>query len=147
MRDDHTRPVSPVPSKALCPQKLARLELLEEAVDLLLLLERREAVVERVAGDLGPGLADGLGAGDALLHPVERGPIRARANPDRGVGRVLGRPGTPVPGDETVALRFFVKNVGDEEYLRQIDYLSAIGVYDGNYSEPRTYVAQLTMKF
>src|SRR5690242_10865114 len=85
------------PPQSLRPEELARLELLEKAVDLLLLLEGREAVVERVAGDLGPGLADRLRPGDALLHAAERGPVGARADPDRGVGRLLGRPGAPVP--------------------------------------------------
>jgi iron complex outermembrane recepter protein len=49
--------------------------------------------------------------------------------------------------DGKTSLRVFVNNVGNKLYLRQVDYLAAIGVFDGNYSEPRTWGARLTRRF
>src|SRR5262249_43085221 len=94
-------------------QQLARLELRQEPVDLLLLLERGEAPLDVVPADLGPGLTDGLGLEDAVLHPVEGRARRALGAELRVAGALRG-PGAPVARDEQVALGARLDELGLE---------------------------------
>lgn len=71
----------------------------------------------------------------------------ATANDVQDAYTVTNLSATLRDSSDRFALRFFVDNVGDEEYLRQIDYLSAIGIYDGNYNEPRTWGVRLSASF
>lgn len=49
--------------------------------------------------------------------------------------------------DRNFEIRLFANNVTNNLYKRQIDYLQAISIYDGNWSEPRTFGAQATVRF
>jgi iron complex outermembrane receptor protein len=49
--------------------------------------------------------------------------------------------------DGKTSLRAFVNNLGNKKYKRMVDYLLAVGTYDGNYGEPRSWGVQLTRRF
>ncbi|MET0988190.1 MAG: TonB-dependent receptor, partial [Steroidobacteraceae bacterium] len=61
---------------------------------------------------------------------------------------VLGSVSAKLGGaTDKTTIRFFVNNVGDEEYLQNVIYIGAVGAYMGNYGLPRTWGLQLTRKF
>jgi iron complex outermembrane receptor protein len=49
--------------------------------------------------------------------------------------------------DGRTSLNLFVNNATNEQYLRNITYIGAIGAYMGNYAPPRTWGVQLSQKF
>src|ERR1051326_1800235 len=92
------------PARALCVQRAAGLDLGQQTFNLILFFKRGKTIVERIAVQLGMGLANGFCALHFVLHAIESTSVGAILQRSMCLASFLRGAGAAVLRDQQVAL-------------------------------------------